>query len=412
MAHALRAVLTPLLLLLLAPPASAQRIGPFTLESKDRKSSLTLGLTAQLRVTSESKEAASGTHALASTLEARRIRPTLSGSVLSPELKYYLHLSTAPGSLELMDLYLDYDLSRFLQVRAGRFKIPFTRYRIGSWRDHSFAEWAIVTRAFGAERQWGMILHNGWERPTCRLEYELGVGAGTNLRASHGVGIADAFGEKVENPSDLTNPSFRTGLHPELLAHVAWLSKGMTPSTETDWEGGGLRHSFGLSAAWDLDPDRVREPALRLAAEAQLKLHGLSLTAIGYLALLKDGEGLSSLAGGLYGALLQATLLVRERVELGARYALNAIDGDLRVAARTRADALIFAAKESARAGLTSQYKDVGKLERDHELTLTLDVHLAGRSVKWVNDVSWLVHERTTATLTDVRLRSQLQLGF
>lgn len=397
------------LLLLLASRAEAQ-IGPFSLESKDGKSSLALGLTAQLRLSLESK-ASSGGHALASGVEARRVRPTLAGSVLSPALRYYLHLSTAPGSLELMDLYLDYEVSRWIQLRTGRFKIPFTHYRIGSWKDHSFSDWAIVTRAFGSERQWGLVLHNGWERPSCRLQYELGVGGGVNLRASHGVGIAEVYGEKVENPSDLTNPSFRTGLHPELLAHVAWLSRGMSPSTETDWEGGRPRTSFGLSAAYDLDPDPVREPALRLAIEAQLKLYGISTTAIGYLALVPDG-GVSELAGGLYGLLLQGSVLVRKRVELAARYALTAVDGDLRLAARARADQRIAAAKESERAALTSQYKEVGKLERDHELTFALDAHLAGRSLKWVNDVSWLVHERTTATLTDVRFRSQLQLGF
>jgi len=400
------------LLLLGAAPATADGIGPFALSSKDGKSSISLGLTTQIRLSLESKEAASGIHALTPTLEARRIRPTLSGSVLSPALRYYLHLSTAPGSLELMDLYVDYALARFTQLRVGRFKIPFTRYRIGSWRDHSFYDWAIVTRAFGAERQWGLFVHNGWERPACRLEYELGVGNGVNLRTSHGVGIADVYGEKLDNPSDLTNPSFKTGLHPELVLHLAWLSRRMTASTETDWEGGRPRSSFGVSAAWDLDPVVEREPALRLAAEAQLKLYGLSLAGIGYLALVKSGESAADLAGGLSGLLLQATFLVKGRVELGARYALVVVDDDLRVAARSRADALIAAATESERTALTTQYKDVGKLERDHELTLAFTTHLLPRSVKWVNDVSFLVHERTTSTRNDVRFRSQLQLGF
>jgi hypothetical protein len=405
-------LLAALLLLSLSRPALGEGIGPFTLESKDGKSSLSFGLTTQLRLATESREAANGSRALASTIEARRVRPTLSGTVLSPELRYYLHLSTAPGSLELIDLYLDYRFSRWFQVRAGRFKIPFTRYRIGSFRDHSFADWAITTRSFGSERQWGLLLHNGWERPSCRLEYEVGVGAGQNLRSSHGVGIADAYGEKLENPSDLTSPNFKTGLHPELVAHLAWLSPRMSASTETDWEGGPARYSFGLSAAWDLDPDRVREPALRLAAEAQLKIHGLSLTGIGYLALVRTEESATDLARGLHGLLLQTTFLARKRVELGARYAWNAIDSGLRDAARARADALIASARESERSALSSQYRDVGKLEGDHEITLALTAHLHGRSLKWVNDVSWLLHERSTGTRSDLRFRSQLQLAF
>jgi hypothetical protein len=406
-----------LLALLQAQVAGAERTpppqpGPFELRSRDGKSSVAPGLTVQLRTQVDSRDATSGVRELAATVEARRIRPTLSGTLLTLDLRYYFQLSTAPGSLEFMDLYLDYRLARWLQLRAGQWKIPFTRYRIGSYKELGLAEWAIVTRFFGAERQLGLALHNGYEAPGARLEYELGVFSGPNARASHAIGVADAYGEKVGNPSDLASPAPRAELHPELVAHVAWLSAGMSPSTEADLEGGPARGSLGLSAAWDARPDRVREPALRLAAEAQLKARGLSLAGICYLASARSGDSISEMRLAFVGGLAQASWLARRRLELALRYAVVGIREGLRVDARARADRLVAAAAGEARKGLEAQYRNVGKVWLEQELTLGVAAQLWGRALRWQNDVSWLVHSRDAATLADVRLRSQLQLAL
>ena len=72
---------------------------------------------------------------------------------LKEALKFKLHLSTAPPSLELMDYYLNYRAKKeHLQFRFGQYKVPFTRYRIQSFQRLTFVDWSIVTRYFRAER--------------------------------------------------------------------------------------------------------------------------------------------------------------------------------------------------------------------------------------------------------------------
>jgi len=115
-----------------------QRIGPFALQSEDGRYRLKVGLIVQLQMRAESRELgpAKG-HETRVRYLARRVRPSMRGNALSKDLGFYLHLSTAPGSLEFMDWYLDFRFHPYFRLRGGQFKIPFTRYRIQSFRYRS-----------------------------------------------------------------------------------------------------------------------------------------------------------------------------------------------------------------------------------------------------------------------------------
>lgn len=340
------------------------------------------------------------------------MRPSIKGSLFSQKLKYALQLSTAPGSLELMDLFLDYSISPHLKVRGGQWKIPFTRYRIQSFKALTLADWATVTKTFGAERQIGLALHNGYEKPP-RFEYEAGLFTGMNARASHATSLARLYGETVQNPSDLTGPAPRADLHPALAAHLAYNSPGMDTRTDTDWRGGPPRVSVGFSGAWDLVPRRTQDLSLRLAPEVLLKAYGVSFSGVFYLGFSLLDEQMASQQLAFAGGLLQASYLVHRLVEVAARYSLVHAGDVVRANAQQRALQLIAAAPDLETGGaLSAQYNNAGALEQEQEVTLGFNLYLLGQTLKWQNDLSWNIYSRQTGKFTDIRYRSQLQLVY
>lgn len=393
--------------------AEPSRIGPFALISEDGSWSLQPGLAVQLRYQLDAKDLGHDDGNVDGFVEARRIRPTLRGTMLSRDLGYYLHLSTAPGSIELMDVYLDYGFHPSLRARAGQWKIPFTRRRTGSFKNLTLVDWPVTTLYFGAERQMGIALHNGYERAPCGLEYEAGVFTGVNARAAHAVGLSRVFGEIAPNPSDLADPAPRADLHPEIVVHVAYNLGDIDTSTDTDWRGGPLRISAGFSAAWDLDPRRYLEPAVRLAPEVLLKLRHLSLSGVVYTGLVSTGDGMGDQDLGMLGAEFEASYLFIGRLELALRYATVQLDEDLLLDARSRARSLITAETDpETRAALERQYGNAGTVQREHETSVGLNVYFIGRCLKLQSDLSWLAHDTTRGREHDLRLRLQLQLVF
>jgi len=397
-----------------ARPQKPPRLGPFTLQSKDGNTRLTFGFAGQLRLSVKSKDpGGGGERDTAAEVVARRLRPTFRGTVLTPDLGYYFHLSTTPGSLEFMDLYLDYRLTDAFRFRAGQWKIPFTRYRIRSFKALTSADWAVVSKYFGAERQLGLAVHNGYEKHGA-LEYELGLFTGVNARASHATGLASVFGEKSPNRSDLTDPAAPSGVHPELVGHVAYNARGINTATDTDWSGGGLRYSVGLSAAWDLNADLVHDLSLRLAPEVLLKWRGLSAFAAFYMGFtrISDRSALDQRLD-LLGGLLQVSYLFFSLVEVSARYAVVHLDDSLLATARSRALGLVADASDAAaQKALTAQYKNAGKLQTQQDVTLGVNLYLRGNSLKWQNDVTISSLDRVDGDRTNVTYRSQLQLTF
>ena len=393
-------------------PAS---VGPFELVSADSTSRLRLQFVGQLRMGYDSKDNGSGKARTKETgMEARRIRLTLSGSVFSSDLTYRLHLSTAPGSLELMDFYFNYRSRRWMEFRYGQYKVPFTRYRIQSFTGLTFADWAIVTKFFGAERQMGFALHNGYEKPP-RWGYVFGVFTGVNARASHGIGVAKMYGEEVANPSNLADPGSRATFHPEVFVHLCYNGRGIAVQSDTDEEGGGLRYGASVSGAWDIDPTAYQDFSVRLAPELLIKYRGLSFFSVGYAGFAEVGAAqVNKLA--MVGGLWQSAYRLNRRLEFSARYALVDFRDAVIDDARSRAAALIAGSQDELApaelAALKTQYKDAGQVRREQEATLGCNVYLIGHALKWQNDASMLRHNRRAETRVDYQVRSQFQVAF
>ncbi|MBN1211006.1 MAG: hypothetical protein JXA92_00370 [candidate division Zixibacteria bacterium] len=370
-------------------------VGPFNLYAADSSSYVRLQMVGQLRSELQIKETASDDDRECEFYtKFRRIRLTASGSVLNPDFTFKLHLSTAPGSLELMDFYFNYQLDKNLQFRYGQFKLPFTRYRIQSFQRLTFADWAVVTKYFGAERQMGLALHNGFERPP-RWGFVFGVFNGANARASHGIGIAEIYNEDTPNPSDLTDPVAVEKFHPEIVCHGSFNSDDIDVGSDTDDSGDKWRLSSGVSAAYDFDPVARRDFSLRLAVEVLTKYRGFSFSSVGYTGYFKRDND-SKTEPAMTGALVQTAYRFYRRCELALRYALV----DIRTA-------LIRSAENT----LEDDELD-GLLHRDEELTAGFNFYISGHGLKWQIDAGSSRRTYAACSTTDYLIRSQVQLSF
>ncbi len=383
--------------------------------SDDGDSSISFHLALQLRWEYAYIEGRpGGDHYTQNRISFRRLRPVISGNILTADLSYLLHLSLSPGALELMDLWLDYRFHPTYRLRVGQMKVPFTRYRLGSFKDRPVLDWSGPTRYFGAERQVGLLVHNGVGHPGV-FEYQLGFFTGVNARAASGIGMSLAYAEPISSPSSLVDPDGRlfSEMHTEIVAHLAWNASGVDTRRPTDFEGGPARFSLGLSAAWDLDPTPREDMHLRLAPEAVFKAHGFSAWAVFVAGFGDHVMDADRYAPALVGAVLQAGYLFFGSYEICLRYTLIDFFDGLRDDARAYAAAEVLSAGDPAEIDeLGKRFERVGKVLREHEVNLGFNWYLMGRTLKWQVDAGLLVTEQADGTRSDIRLRTQIQLAF
>lgn len=386
----------------------------FNLQSADGNSSLQFNFVAQMRWDYlYIDQGPVNDRTSSSKLLFRRIRTLLRGSLISPDLTYSLQVNWVPGLFELDDLTLGYRIHPQFQATVGQYKIPFTRHRLNSFTDLSLPEWGIETPYFGAERQLGVMFHNGADKPP-QFEYEFGVFDGVNARASNAIGIPKTYAEPVPNPSNIVSPgSSRDNMHTELVLHAAYNYGGINVRQSVDTEGGPFRFSTGLSAAWDLKPTALQDHRFRMAPEVLMKLYGFSFEGVFYFTLFDEQKGeRRTYMPGMLGGLLQASYFFLERYEVILRYVNVSLLEALRDDARHFADDQIAAASPADRPDVEKRYATTRKLETEHELELGFAVYLYGQALKWQTALGYLAHERTDGTRQDARLRTQIQIAF
>ena len=375
-----------LLPLLASLPAAAQSPPP---------AGLTPTLAAQLRFSAS--EVLDG-DAPSPLLEVRRLRVGLRASALAGRLTGAAVLNATPSALELIDAWGEYALTPTLRLRAGQFKQPFTAYRMRSFTELAFVDWAIVTRPFGGERQLGFELHDrGAPRAT---EFSVGLWGGSTVRAAHGQGVAAVYAEAVENLSDLRALHLPDAPHPEVTGRFAWRSPRAAP----------VRVDLGLSASADLRPAEARDLRAAVAPEAAVSVGPMRLELTGYL-------GASDLveAGGyglLGGVLAELQGRVGDRAVLAIRYARVQAGDGLRADARARAERLVAAAPSTQHDVVQRRHADAGRVAYEQELTAGASVRLVGAWLSAQADLGWLRAAREAGDRDELRGRAQLQLVY
>ncbi len=399
-----------------SPPPSRRRppdrLGPYEIVLSPGNT-LGIGFGAQLRttLTNDGGPLGEGGRDTDDMVELRRVRLSLRGSLLDDRLRMLLQLSTSPSALELVDLWGEYRLGPALRLRFGQTRIPFTRHRQQSFTQSPLVDWDFASVQFGAERQIGVLVHDG-QRGDGHINYGAGVFTGVNARASYERGLADAYAEPLPNPSNLRSPAPPADVHPELVGHVGYSSRGMDPIAPTDPEGGPPRFFVGASAAWDADPVAARDFALRFAPELLLKVRHLALDLVWYAGFFEPTES-DGIEAGKFGLTAEAAYRFHPKVEVSARYSRACDREPLRGDARARADRIIAAADPADQAALTERYADAGMVRNRQETALGLNVYLVGRSLALQTDLGLLRTLRVGPDDEDeIRWRTQLQLAF
>lgn len=306
----------------------------------------------------------------ASTLELKRLRFSLRGSLDDGQLTFGVQLNTTPAALELLDLWLGWTPTRGVTLKAGQLKTPFTRHRAGSFQTLAMTDWSVASVHFGAERQVGAILELG-SGPALSA---FGVFTGTNARASFARGLADLYGEHLINPSDFRVKASPEAIHPELVAR-----------TGVAFTGAPVRTAAFFSAAWDLRPTYAVDFQLRLAPELKLEWRTLTLELIGYAGWARDQQG--ALMAASLGATAELSWQLHPRWLLATRW--------------SRVDLL-----PAARLDAQAHAEGAGQLRASQEVGLGLTVSVRS-ALRFQLEGAWL-----HADADELRFRAQLQLAL
>lgn len=369
------------------------------------------GLSAQPSLVAQLRWTVTAPHngpSVVAPIELRRLRLGLRLSGLGGRLTGTLQLNTTPSALELLDMFAEYRVLPRLAIRAGLAKIPFTAYRMQSFTELNFVDWALVTRYFGGERQIGIELHD--RLADASTEYAVGVYNGTTMRSAHGQGVGPVYGETFDNLSDLRSYHPPDAPHPEFAGRFAWhhgvhRSAGLSVAPAE-----GLGVDLGLSASVDLDPTPVHDFTAAFAPEVALRYGIWSFSSTGYLGLSPRTETSGNAA--LWGFLAEARVLIARRVGVALRYARVDRSSALINDARTRSIRLIYTGPDALRNGLEAQYSGAQHISFEQELTLGVNVYFIGRALVWQNDFGWLSTARDNGDRYDIRWRTQMQLAL
>ena len=381
----------------------------FYLESLDGKFHLAMSGRVQVLYTFNDRETDINTTASAtspgdrdtSSLRLRRGRLEWDGHAFTKDLKYHMTLET-PGTTEgahLLDYYVDYlglpEIGKYLAIKGGQFKVPFSRQRLNSSSSLQLVDRSIVNDEFNLDRDVGVDFHR--ELFGKRLEYHLGIFTG------HGINRRN---ENADN-----NMLY--------MGRIAWHPLGFFDYKEPDLDySKTLKATLGLAAAHNAGGE-IRTGSVRAAVnddlymniftwDGALKYKGFSLLGEAFLRNLREPAGVSTRSNrtnGIGYMVQGGYFLIPKRLEMAARYAW--LDRE-------------FNKDKSTRAILVGEGTTSRTLGSDEEITFGLNYYFNGHKNKIQADVSRLdqgfLRTSSASTVNDDkttwRFRLQYQLAF
>jgi hypothetical protein len=357
-----------------APALNAGYEKGFFIADADHTNKMKISARVQTRYTFEALDGATDE----SAFSIPRARLTLSGNTLTKRLAYKFQMDLGKGSVALKDFYVDLEVKKWLRLRAGQWKRPFSRQQITSSGRQELVDRAITDKAFGAGRDIGIAVHNNIEKSP-GVEYAVGLFNGTGDKASFSgdVLINPMLGEGEVTSGKFSNVPVR--FHPALVARVGYNHGKIKGYSEADLEGGPLRFSVAASGIADFDADGGDDGELRAEVDAITKVSGFSASGAAYLATEQDGDGFADQATAAIGGHVQVGYMVTSWLQPVARYALVAPDGP------------------------SNNTQEVGG---------GLSLYLFGHKLKWQTDVLALTEQQVGTDPTNWLVRSQLQLSI
>ncbi len=387
----------------LDPEDWPRRLGPAKISIGDGGDRLSIGFAVQLRG-ALAQRSNDPVGAVDGGVGLRRLRTSLGSRFLQGKVRSAVQVNLTPNSPELLDGDVHEPRVEQIGVRVGQFKVPYTRYRLQSFAALSLTDWAPTTGMFGAERQIGLeLLNPAPGRST--WEYGVGVFTGVNARATHAVGLVETYGGVPTNRSSFRGFEAPSRIHPEFIARVAKDFGGIDTATSTDYVGGPLRSSVGLSAAWDAQAKRREDLSGRLAIEWLAKVRHAYVNVVGHAGWFDRARD-----AGPWGALTEVGYRFARYWEISGRY-----DG-IWLGRRLRNDAAAFAQSAEAAGDRDVTDRDgfelVGRLRSRHELACALSYYIIGHSLKAQIEGAWRADETEFGRRQMAEARLQLQFQF
>jgi hypothetical protein len=352
------------------PPVVGFKNG-FFIRSPDGRFGILFGGKIQARFTYSNTD---GEHRAAFSLP--RVRFKFSGHLFDDRIRYKLSIDFGKGGVNLKNAWVDLRADPWAIVRVGQFKVPNSRQLLTSDSKQHFVDLAITDKAFGLDRDLGVMLLNDWKKS--EFEYAIGVwnGTGDGGRLGGDVTVDPATGEgeidsgKFNNVPSLPNPLVVVRVGGHTPGHDGYSESDLADSDFGVGVGGSVYIRF------DADDD---DASVGGNVDWSLKVKGFSHVGAVYIRADQNGEGLADLELSNIGVHASVAYAIKGRVEPTVRYARLLPPGDS---------------------------------NDTQEILGGVTVYFFKNNVKWATDGGAVIQESTDGTSVTARFRTQLQLDF
>ena len=211
--------------------------------------------------------------------ELRRARAVFNGHGFGTDKRFKIELAFSPRDLgyepgqgiahvPLLSWFVDLGDSRDLRVKAGQYKVPFSRQRVVSSGNLQLVDRSIANAEFNLDRDTGVEIHSEDLGGLDLLDYHLGVfmNRGRNLQAPTNVSpmvLARLELTPFGRFRDYSEADLKRMNKPKLALGVA-----------AGWLQGAVKDRGILGAAY---PEGVTGDTLALTADVVFKFRGLSI---------------------------------------------------------------------------------------------------------------------------------------
>ena len=174
-----------------------------------------------------------------------RGRIELEGFVFSENTGYKLNYAVADqGASPIRDIYLNQKIAtRWVQVRFGQYKTPLARQAIMSDFALEMPETSELVNFEQANRDMGVMIHNGFEESPDGFEYEIGIFNGALNAEPNTPATTTCTPEMMMMTISCTSTSklpsnVPTDWEPAFIGRVGWNYGGIKGYQEADWRAG------------------------------------------------------------------------------------------------------------------------------------------------------------------------------
>ncbi|MCZ6836240.1 MAG: porin [Planctomycetota bacterium] len=329
--------------------------------------------------------------------ENTRTKLLFDGHVFSPDWEFSIETDFARdgGSATLLDSWIRHNFNNEISLRAGQFKMPFSRESLVDASQQLVIERSLIDLAMGVGRTQGIELRI--ENPVHRILVAVTDGSQDNLGSDAGFTLA-----RTQRPFPLNSPAlvedveYAFAARYELLMAGNWNQFKDFTSSETGEYGvlfgvafQGQESEYGTPTADDVD-------WVAWTADISMEFGGASL----FASFTHHYIDRVTFTGNIYGVVGQGSIYITPKLEFYARYEYGWTDFNLAVGSIERSDLGVLTIG-------TNYYLD------GHDLKWSTDLGIGFTQVEdfWSSDRAGYRAD-TEDSEPQFVLRTQLQLLF